>query len=171
MKNTVLICSLLFMASLPVLAGEKELVKSCSTVLTMPEEIQKIETRIDIFKKDIGLVATISQNSNGQTSSYDDEVQIDELKVQAGLTSDIEQNVDNLNLAERLIVHALTLTEDPILKNTFSAGLDLRKVRSAKVYTIGKPTNMGHTAIIEAKNESGNDLGSFFGGFLVSPCK
>lgn len=171
MKNIVLLYSLLFIISLPVFAGEKELIKSCSTVLTMPETTQKVDTKIDIFKNDSALIATITQKSDSGTGSYNDEAQIDEFKVQAGLIADLGLSIDNLNLAEKLIVHALTLTEDPIFKGTFSAGLDLRKVRSAKVYIVGKPTNMGLAAIVEAKDESGNDLGSFFGGFLVTPCK
>jgi hypothetical protein len=56
-----------------------------------------------------------------------------------------------LNLAQQF-------TEDPIFEGAFSVGLDLKKIRSAKVYTIGKATNMGLTAIVEAKDEAGNDL-------------
>lgn len=171
MKNTILICSLLFMASVPVFAGEKKLIKSCSTVLTMPEATQKIETQIDIFEDESALTSTITQKLEGNTNTYGDRAQIDVFNVQDELSADIEQDIDNLNLAERLIVHALALTEDPIFNDTLSAGLDLRKIRSAKIYTIGKPTNMGVTAIIEAKDEAGNNLGSFLGGFLVSPCK
>jgi hypothetical protein len=172
MKYTFLICSLLLVSSLTVSASEKELVKSCSTVLTMPEETKKVETQIDIYKINSSLTATVTQKSDGQSGSYDDDVQVEELQVQAGLTpDDINEKIDDLNLAERLIVHALSLTEDPVFKNTFNAGLELRKVRSAKIYTIGKPTSMGLTAIVEAKDESGKNLGSFLGGFLVSGCK
>lgn len=151
---------------------EKELIKTCSTILSQPEETVTVDTQIKIFKEGNLLSATIAQKSSeGQESSFSDEAQITELTVQSDLIADIEQDLEKLNLAERLIVHALTLTEDPVFKNAFNAGLDLRKVRSAKVYTIGKPTHMGLTAIVEAKDESGKDLGSFFGGFLVSACK
>lgn len=170
MKNTLLICSIIFATSFSVSISAKELIKSCSTTLTMPEEINKVETQIDIFRTDSLLQATITQNSEGLKSTYDDEAQFADLQVRAGLSPDIKE-IENLNLAERLIVHALTLTEDPIFENTLNAGFDLRKVRSAKVYTIGKPTNMGLTAIVEAKDELGKDLGSFLGGFLVNACK
>lgn len=171
MKNTLLICSIILATSFSVSISAKELIKSCSTILTMPEEINKVETQIDIFRTDSLLQATITQTSEGLSNTYDDEAQFADLKVRAGLLPDINQEIENLNLAERLIVHALTLTEDPIFKNTLNAGFDLRKVRSAKVYTIGKPTNMGLTAIVEAKDELGKDLGSFLGGFLVNACK
>lgn len=171
MKNTLLICSIIFATSFSVSISAKELIKSCSTTLTMPEEINKVETQIDIFRTDSLLQATITQYSEGLKSTYNDEAQFADLQVRAGLLPDINQEIENLNLAERLIVHALTLTEDPIFEKTINAGFDLRKVRSAKVYTVGKPTNMGLTAIVEAKDELGKDLGSFLGGFLVSACK
>ncbi len=170
MKNTSLFCTLLLFACQPTFAAEKTLVKTCSTTLTMPGQPLSIETQIEVFKNGDSLIATVSQKSDGQASSYEDVVEFIEEKVQAGLTAELG-DTENLNLAEKLIVHALVLTEDPVMENTYSAGFDLRKVRSAKVYTIGSPTNMGLTAVVEAKDESGNDLGSFFGGFLVSACK
>lgn len=171
MKNTLLICSIIFATSFSTSISAKELIKSCSTTLTMPEETNTIETQIDVFKSDSLLEATISQNAVGQSSAYNDEAQLVELQVRVGLFPDINQEIENLNLAERLIVHALTLTEDPIFENSLNAGFDLRKVRTAKVYIIGKPTNMGLTAILEAKDEFGKNLGSFLGGFFVSACK
>lgn len=172
MKNIFGIYSLLLLTSLSTFAADQNPVKTCVTTLTMPGSPLLIETQIDVFKNADIFTATVTQKSseNGQTSSYEDTAEVVEEKVQAGLSADLE-DTDNLNLAEKLIVHALVLTEDPIMENAYSAGFDLRKVRSAKVFTIGKPTNMGLTAIVEAKDESGKDLGSFFGGFLVSPCK
>ena len=168
MKSTALIASLFFTIALSVSAEENTLIKSCSTTLTMPESPLKVEAQIEIFKKTNNLVAKITQQVDGRTGSFNQPVQLAELSVQAGLMpSDLEgSKMDNLNLAEGLIVHALTLTEDPLFEGTFKAGLDLRKVRSAKIYSLD-----AGTAIIEAKDEYGNDLGSFYGGFIVSPCK
>ncbi len=171
MKTTLLMCSLLLATTLTASANEKELLKSCSTVLVMPSTINGMPTKIDVYKTNNSLMATVTQDVDGEQISYDDEAQVEELPVKAGLTSDPDQEVEGLNLAEKLIAHALMVTEDPITEGVLSAGLDLRKVRSAKIYTIGESTHMGLSAIVEAKDESGKDLGSFFGGFLVTPCK
>jgi hypothetical protein len=170
MKIALMICSLSLALCLPALASENGVIKTCSTVLSMPGDSLQVDTKIEIYSELGSLSSTVTQTSQGQTTSYGDEAQIEEHNVKAGLTADLNQ-VDNLNLAEKLIVHALVLTEEPEMKGVMSAGFDLRKVRSAKVYTVGKPTHMGLTAIVEAKDEAGKDLGSFFGGFLVSPCK
>ena len=63
------------------------------------------------------------------------------------------------------------LSEDPEFKGVYKTGIDLKKVRSAKVYTIGDADEMVSTAIVETKDANGKLLGSFVGGFLVFPCK
>ncbi len=70
-----------------------------------------------------------------------------------------------------MIVHPIKLTEDPDFQGAYSTGIDLYKVRSAKMFTIGDRTNMGSSTIIEAKDANGQVIGSFLGGFLISPCK
>jgi hypothetical protein len=169
MKKSNVIHSLLVMATITsysALASEQKNIKSCSTELTMPESEIKVQMKIDIIANDKILKAVVTQNG----MSYEDEATIESDVVKAGLNGNLD-DVDSLNLAEKLITHAMALTEDPIMKGTFSAGLDLHAVRSAKIYNVGTPTNMGMTAIVEAKDENGKDLGSFFGGFLVTPCK
>jgi aconitase B len=169
MKSSILFCSLLVLTALPAFASEQKVVKSCSTVLGMPGQEIQIETKIDIVQTGGALKAIVTQNGR----SYEDQASVLEASVQEGLNGELDESIDNLNLAEKLITHAISLTEDPIInmQGSLSAGMDLRKVRSAKVYTVGESTGMGLTAIVEAKDEAGKDLGSFFGGFLVSPCK
>lgn len=171
MKSLIII-GMVALSTLPLTVNASDVVvlKSCSTVLSMPGESQSIKSDFKVLTEAGRLSALITQtDSEGHVSSYSDIASIVEQKVRAGLNG--TEDSEKLNLAENLITHAIMITEDPIMEGTMSAGLDLRKVRSAKVYTIGEVTNMGLAAIVEAKDESGKNLGSFFGGFLVSPCK
>ena len=152
------------------MAADASLVKSCSTVLSSPDSAKSVPTIVDVFADGGVFTAKITQTPDGQTGSYSDTAEVSLNKVRAGLNAD-SINGGDLNIAERLIAHAMSLTDDPIFKGAFSAGLDLSAVRAAKVYLIGKPSNMGATAIVEAQDELGKDLGSFLGGFLVSACK
>jgi hypothetical protein len=65
----------------------------------------------------------------------------------------------------------MTLENDLDFEGQFTTGINLKKVDSAWVFTIGEVTNMGGTSIVEARDAKGKTLGSFLGGFLVSPCK
>lgn len=157
--------------SISVSASEIQVLKSCTTTLAMPGESQKIETSIVVNSEMGALSATITQKDGaGNVGSYTEIVTIEDEKVKAGLSGNLD-DTEKLNMAESLINHAIAITEDPIMEGILSAGLDLRKVRSAKVYLIGKATHMGGVAIVEARDEKDQNLGSFFGGFLVSPCK
>jgi hypothetical protein len=168
------IMGLMLTLSVPAFSMEQTVVKSCETVLEMPGENLKVLTKVDIIEEAGSLSATVTQTSNGQSSSYSDQVAITEEKVRAGITGlelSSDGSIEDLNLAEKLISHAISLTETPEMGGVMSAGFDLRAVRSAKVYAIGEATGMGVAAIVEAKNAKGEALGSFFGGFLVTPCK
>lgn len=169
--KTTLLCSLLLMTSYSVLAKD-EIVKSCSTIISMPGEPQKIESQFKIVKRNGVHVAKIAQKSGGEIVNSEDEVTIQEFKVKSGLKGDLsnDDDLDKLNEGEKIITHALSLTGDPELKGAFSAGIDLSKVRSAKIYTVGKTTKFGSASIVEARDEAGKIIGSFLGGFLVSPC-
>ena len=78
---------------------------------------------------------------------------------------------ETLNLSEQLIVHAVLRSEDPEFKGVYKTRIDIKKVRSAKVYTIGDADEMVSTAIVETRDANGKLLGSFVGGFLVFPCE
>ncbi|MBC7712233.1 MAG: hypothetical protein H7177_02780 [Rhizobacter sp.] len=168
MKRSILLCSLLAVTSFTVMAADNVLVKSCSTVLSMPDSEEKQETKIDIVKKGDVFKAIVTQNG----TSYEDVASVETDSVKAGLTGDLEsEEVDSLNLAERLVTHAIAITNDPIMEGAFSAGLELKDIRSATVYSVGVQGNMGMTAIVEARDADGKNLGSYLGGFLVSACK
>ena len=154
-------------ASTSAFAGDLTPIKTCSTVLTTPDSAP-IPTLIEVFADDGSLFSRITQTVDGVTGTTTDTAQISWNTVREGLKGDVSG--DDLNVAELLIAHAMILTEDPAFEGAFSAGLDLKAIRIAKIYLIGN-SSIGMPAIIEAKDALGNNLGSFFGGFLVSPCK
>ena len=78
---------------------------------------------------------------------------------------------EDLNLAEKLIAHAMGVEAMPELASFMNSGIELEKVRSARTFTFGDSTNMGSTTVVEALDQDGQLLGSFLGGFLVAPCK
>ena len=144
-------------------------VKECSVTMKHLETNKPVDMTMKVIAKGKRLSAVIIQTSEGVTNSYSDVAEIQEEKVRANLTA--ESELDDLNQAERLIVHAMILSEDPVFEGAYSAGINLKKVRSAKMYIVGKETNMGSSTIVEARDENNQVLGSFLGGFLVSPCK
>ena len=171
MKKTILLISAISLMSLSAMASEKKLIKSCSTVFQMPGESNKIDAKVEIFRnKDSSLVSTLTQTTDGITTSEDEVATVATNSVRPGLVGELSED-ETLNEAEQLISHAMLVSEDPMFEGMFSTGIDLKKVRSAKVYTVGESTNLGTSAIVEAKDKNGKILGSFVGGFLVSPCK
>lgn len=145
-------------------------IKECSVTMKNLESEQTTDMTMQIVQKSGSeIYAKVSQITNGTAASYNDTAVISDEKIREGLTS--ESDLEDMNYAEALIVHAMMLSEDPIFEGAYSAGFDLKNVRSAKLYTIGETTNMGSSTIVEARNSSGKVLGSFLGGFLVSPCK
>lgn len=154
---------LLIGALIVSVSAHANLIKSCDTVLRSDDSV--VQMKIEIFRRENKLSANITQEGGTLTETVD----VIDNTVRAGITIDSE--LEKLNPVERMIAHAMILTEDPILAGTQNAGLDLRLVRSAKVYMIGATDGMGVFAIVVARNKDGKELGSFVGGFLVSPCK
>lgn len=138
-------------------------IKTCSTVLQIPEE-DAIPSKFEIFESNGSLTAAVTQKIEGETVSYSEKASVSDHAVQAGLSAETES--ETLNPAEALVVHAMVL-EGLGMKS----GVNLSKVRGARVFTIGEFSNMGGTAIVEARDIKGKTLGSYLGGFLVSPCK
>jgi hypothetical protein len=143
-------------------------VKTCNTVLSLPEETP-IPSRFEVIETNGVFKAVVTQKVEGQTNSYEDTATIGDYTVREGLSENTAP--EGLNKAEALVVHAMTLENDPVFEGRIKSGVDLKKVRAAKVYTIGEVTNMGGTAIVEARDSKGKGLGSYLGGFLISPCK
>jgi hypothetical protein len=165
MKNFLFLVTFL---SLSAVAAEGKLVKACTTTVASPGD-----TKFKIFSKNSSeYFARITQKVKGHVSTYEDVSEVSTDTVRAGLTGDlVGDHIDELNLAENLVSHAMALTQDPDMVGVFSSGMDLKNVRSATVYTFGEAGNIGMLAIVEAKDESGQAMGSFFGGVLLAPCK
>lgn len=149
--------------------AQEVVVKECSVTMKQLESNKTVDMTMKVIAKGSSHSAVITQTSEGITGSYNDVAEIQEQSVRANLTT--QSNPDDLNQAESLIVHAMTLQEDPVFQGAYSAGIDLKQVRSAKMYTLGKKTNMGSSTIVEARDANNQVLGSFLGGFLVSPCR
>ena len=172
--------SFIFLTALSSQAFSQDLVKSCT--FKFDDDYAGFSTNtFEVRKIGNTYKGTMITEVAGQTTSMEDAVSIEDYKIRAGLTPEMiedEEVGSKLNFGEGLIVHAMALTgdidmgeEDAPEMNPFSAGLDLTKVRSVRVYkAVGEEGDIGAAAIIEAKDQSGKDLGSFMGGFLVLPC-
>ena len=169
MKNALLLISAISLISFSAMAAGPKLLKSCTTIVQMPGEPQKIPTKIDIVALPNNTLSAITtQKVKGKLVSQSEVSSIGKFKIRPGVNP--EQDGPAYNFAEQLIAHAMMMTSDPDFGGIFSAGLDLRKVRYATVFTSGD-AEMGASAIVEARDVNGNILGSFLGGFLVHPCK
>lgn len=144
-------------------------IKTCSTDLAFPDR-KTVPTKFEIFADQGSFKARVTQTTEGQTGVYEDTVEISQNTIRGGLTAKSSSE----NIGEALVVHALSLTEDPIFEGFFKVGFDLKAARTATVYEIGKSNgkdNIGLSAIVEARDQNGKALGSFFGGYLVSDCQ
>lgn len=175
MKSTLLSVAVFF-ASTGALAqaqAQNAVVKECSVTMKQLESDKTVDMTMQVTAKgNNSFSALITQTVDGVTGFfYNNVVEVSEENVRADLSAQSDVYELDLNQAERLIVHAMLLSEEPVFQGAFSTGIDLKKVRSAKMYTIGQKTNMGSATIVEARDVDNQVLGSFLGGFLVSPCK
>ena len=167
MKRLIFVAA---MAFAPAAFAQGVVVKECTTAVKKLESNGTVGMTLKVVSaNDNSLSAVVIQTVDGATSSYTDIASVSEGAVRPNLSSDSE--VDDLNQAEGLVVHAMSVSENPIFKGAYTPGIDLKKVRSAKLYTIGETTNMGAAVIVEARDENQQVLGSFLGGFFVSPCR
>lgn len=171
MKAFVASALLVFSAS-SAFATSPELLKSCTALVKFPganEKIAEESMKIEFLKSGEATIARVTKASG----SMDDEGTVSEHSIRENIKDVTMENVDefDLNLGEQLISHAMHVTTDEVLKGFMTVDFDLSLARSVKVFLIGKPTNMGAAAVVEAKDASGKVLGSFLGGFLVAPCK
>lgn len=76
-----------------------------------------------------------------------------------------------MNQAESLIQGTEEYLNTPDFGNYFNVGFDLKSIRSARLYKIGKFTHMGGTVIIEAKDKDKKEMGSFVTGLMPFACE
>jgi hypothetical protein len=165
MKNFAL--ALLILS--PAVFGQT--VKTCNTVLPNFDGGQVAVNLVITRNAQGNLESRVIENGDSSDVVVDTAA-VESFTVRAGITAGDLDDVDDsdFNLGEKLISHAMALL-GPELEGMFSLSLDLSKVRSVKVYTLGDATNMGQVSIIEAKDAQGRDMGSFVGGFLIGDCK
>lgn len=146
----------------------EETVKTCSIELKIPGNDRVIPTTFKIVKNGEKLIAKTTQTENNSVTELPEEsASIAEYSVRA----DLKSTTPDMNQAESLIQGTMDYLKIPNFGSLFSVGLDLNSIRNAKVYQIGKFTNMGGTVIIEAKDKNGKAIGSFVTGFMPFACK
>lgn len=172
MKKALMTLSIASLLSMNAFAADK-LIKTCETSLPdLDGTGQSAPMKIEIFqKKDSKYYALVTQTVAGFKGSFKEEAEVSEHEVCEGLTGGDDLGSEDLNLAEQLVSHAMALEYDPIMEGRMSTGIDLKKVRRAKVFDFSKEGDMGKMAIVEAKDKNGKTLGSYLGGFLISSCK
>jgi hypothetical protein len=165
----IIIATMVFL-SVAYAKAEEAVIKECTVNI---KELEKgdgdLKMSMKVFANNR---AVITQTMHGETASNEVSARTFEGPVRDNLTANSNPDDDSLTDVERLILHAMSLTSDPQVKKVFSSGIDLSKVRSVKAITLAEnPTDIGSVTIVEAKDAEGKVLGSFLGGFLVSPCR
>ncbi len=163
MKN-LFIKGLFFFISISLWATA-ETVKVCDTTISFEGKVQQF-------------VMKVNSNVNSQFSG---EIQVTDIEViryekvekatyqvREGLSSNIldTNRIDDLNKGEQFVVHAMAI------EKLMSSGIDLKAIHIIDIYKfIEENVNIGITAFAEASDIEGKIMGSFMGGFFVSPCK
>jgi len=145
------------------------LLKKCAVSLKETDFSKPMNLTIRIFSKGRAFSALITQEIGNEVANFNTFASISEMEVRQNFVND--SNRSELNRAERLVRHAMVLTSEPMMKGAYSAGIDLSAVRKARLYTVGDANKMGSTTIVEAYDQKDLLLGSFLGGFFLSPCK
>ncbi len=167
MKNLICAAMVVFFAASAF--AQDVVLKECRVQLKDPESSDTLDMTMKVIEKsDKSLRSLITQTRDGLAHSYEDVAEVSESSVRSNLSS--KSNTDNLNEAEMLVVHAMMFEEEPSLQGAFRSGIDLKQVRSAKLFTIGERAELGSATVVEARDENNQVLGSFLDGFLVSPC-
>lgn len=171
MKTIVTILSISFISMVISSASSamaSKIVKTCSFVVKMPENNSAVPTTYQIIQDGNNLIAKTTQLVNGKPADLPiEDVLMNDFSVRPGITT----NTLNMNQAEQLIAGTDEFLKTPDVGAFFSVGVNLTLIRHARVYQIGKFTHMGGSAIIEARDENGKDLGSFVTGFMPFACE
>ena len=141
-----------------------EVVIECDT--TVHAEQPNEPFRVTVFRDGERLTG----ESHGKHGKQEFPVEMTEAGVRENLTP--EMSDDNLNLAEQMVAFAMALEKDPHTKTVVSSGVDLKAVRSAKVYDMDlKPRGRIKMSLVDAKDAGGKPLGRFLSGILLGACK
>jgi len=150
-----------------------ESIKVChASMKAFEDKTKTVLINVDFVKDGAAIKGQIKTLTNGKWAKTTQAASIVENTVREGLSAKTNLDDPTLNTAEKMVILAMMSAEDPVTREIFSAGLDLTKVRSAKLYIVEqKAETLGMTVVVEAKAQTGTDLGSFLAGFLVLPCR
>ena len=146
-------------------------VKECKISMKQLDGDKNVKMNIQIFAESNGTYqAKVTNQVEGEAEVENtDSVSFEQMAVvENGMKKDPYQ--DKMTKAESILAHAHMLETDPVFQGMFSSGVYLTEVRFVKLYTIGKETKFGSATVVEAYDSKGVLMGSFLGGFLVSPC-
>lgn len=145
-------------------ASEREkTLKTCETTIHFPDKDLRFVIKIVEVEGEQRSVIQQYEGAQSETTAGDVNI-VEDLNVRPGLSAG-KWVPSDYNSAEGEISSAMFIVKNP--KVPMSAGLDLEKVRSAKIYDIIP----GFFSIVEAKDEGGKTMGTFLNGVYVSPCK
>lgn len=171
--------ALAVLLSLSSFAHADESLKVCQSSipdLEKPRPFPRYPIKYEIVKRASGLVAIGTITVGGVSKAVEIAATAGEFSVRPGVSA-LDDRKDSaeimkLNQAEYAIFVTALSSRDPGFKDLANPGLDLSKIRSAKIYKMGDtstPVYLG--MIVEAKDEAGKDLGSFATGILgTAPC-
>ncbi|MES2767577.1 MAG: hypothetical protein V4596_00405 [Bdellovibrionota bacterium] len=171
----ILIIALVSSLAMTNVMAIETILKTCDTDVRV-NDLGTMNILINIMSNNGVLSVNVKQTIEGHSVSAKANASITEGGVRAGLSDDalesVEFDTEDYNSVEKLIIHTMNLAKNPETKAFSSVGLDLERARSAKAYTFGsEEDDDGLKAVIEAKDEKGRDMGSFFSGPMSSPCK
>ncbi len=178
MKICLTIASTLALLTSPAFAAEK-IVKTCEAELRTPDSRSNVSLSIQFVIENGKLYSRSMELINGFSRRRDmlsEPAEMSEYEVREGLSSRSMESPEfqGMNEGEKIMAHAFYVSAHPNTRDFSNAGLDLAAVRFVRVYGMGfqsEQNNMGRSAVVEAKDARGNDLGSFLGGFFLAPCK
>lgn len=169
MRTKLLSGVILIVLSFPAFAQKVSIIKSCSTILPAFEGYPGSKTNVTIYQTKKFLFARALQTDDIYSRSSQLSADIIKDTIRAEIFTKSE-SIEDLNPAEIFIHRALTIVEQPKFKGILSAGFNIKKIRSATIYTTGRGASK-IPAIIEAKDKNGQLLGSFLLSTFVTPCK
>jgi hypothetical protein len=144
-------------------------IKECKVSFTSLLFNKNVKMDIKVTQgNDQKLIGKVSQEIDGFSGSFSGSTTVKTYVIRENLLSHSKEK--DLNEGESLIVHSEELINEPSFDGRFKAGVDLNNIRNVRLYLIGKKTIKGSTVVVEAWDDQQNNLGSFLGGNLLSPC-
>jgi hypothetical protein len=158
------------MCSAHFLSATELTTKSCTATFNKLSNNAVVVIKLEFFILSNGKNEVKVDQTTDFNSKFTDTSEVIENQVDLDLnTYSADDNNLDLNFGEKAILLSYRLSTDPAHLGKFTPGIDLHKVKSTKIYTVGKRSISG-TYMVEALDEDNNILGSFLGGYFQTPC-